>query len=247
VRSNTNFSAFNKRLRFGENMQYSMTKGHGIGVNTNTAGDYIGEGSALGFAYRIKNIIPVYDEGGNFAGSKGGWGNGESPVAIAYRAKDDVNKSNLFFGNAFGEYDIIKGLTFKTSFGIKYENYYSTDYTYPNLEFQEGSANNGVTETSGYNTEWTWTNTLNYKANFNDIHKLNVLLGTEAIDNTYRQVQGRGNDFFISDNTDFFYVSAAAKKSGESEGAFGSLFSIFGKVDYSLMDRYIFSATVRRD
>ena len=41
VRSNTNFSAFNKRLRFGENMQYSMTKGHGIGVNTNTAGDYI--------------------------------------------------------------------------------------------------------------------------------------------------------------------------------------------------------------
>lgn len=247
VRSNTNFSAFNKKLRFGENMQYSMTKGHGIGVNTNTAGDYIGEGSALGFAYRIKNIIPVYDEGGNFAGSKGGWGNGESPVAIAYRAKDDVSKSNLFFGNAFGEYDIIKGLTFKTSFGIKYENYYTTDYTYPNLEFTEGSANNGVTETSGYNTEWTWTNTLNYKANFNDIHNLNVLLGTEAIDNSYRQVQGRGNDYFISNNTDFFYVSAGAKKSGESEGAFGSLFSIFGKVDYSFMDRYIFSATLRRD
>ena len=109
VRSNTNFSAFNKKLRFGENMQYSMTKGHGIGVNTNTAGDYIGEGSALGFAYRIKNIIPVYDEGGNFAGSIGGWGNGENPVAIAYRAKDDVNRSNLFFGNAFGEYDILKG------------------------------------------------------------------------------------------------------------------------------------------
>ncbi|MDQ1149307.1 TonB-linked SusC/RagA family outer membrane protein [Sphingobacterium zeae] len=56
VRSNTNFSAFNKKLRFGENMQYSMTKGHGVGVNTNTAGDYIGEGSAIGFAYRIKNI-----------------------------------------------------------------------------------------------------------------------------------------------------------------------------------------------
>src|SRR5690606_5021839 len=98
VRSNTNFSAFNKKLRFGENMQYSMTKGHGIGVNTNTAGDYIGEGSAIGFAYRIKNIIPVYDEGGNFAGSRGGWGNGENPVAIAYRAKDNMNKSNFFFG-----------------------------------------------------------------------------------------------------------------------------------------------------
>lgn len=247
VRSNTNFSAFNKKLRFGENMQYSMTKGHGIGVNTNTAGDYIGEGSALGFAYRIKNIIPVYDEGGNFAGSIGGWGNGENPVAIAYRAKDDVNRSNLFFGNAFGEYDILKGLTFRTSFGIKYENYYGVDYTYPNLEFQEGSANNGVSETAGYNTEWTWTNTLNYKANFNDVHNLNVLLGTEAIDNSYRQVRGTGNDYFVTDNLDYFYVSSGSKKSGESEGTYGSLFSLFGKVDYSYKDRYILSATVRRD
>jgi len=247
VRSNTNFSAFNKKLRFGENMQYSMTKGHGIGVNTNTAGDYIGEGSALGFAYRIKNIIPVYDEGGHFAGSKGGWGNGENPVAIAYRAKDDVTRTNFFFGNAFGEYDILKGLTFRTSFGIKYENYYSLDYTFPNLEFQEGSANNGVTETSGYNTEWTWTNTLNYKANFNDEHSLNILLGTEAIDNTYRQVQGKGNDYFITNSLDYFYVSSGSKKSGESEGRYGSLFSIFGKVDYSFKDRYILSATVRRD
>ncbi|WP_324758890.1 SusC/RagA family TonB-linked outer membrane protein [Sphingobacterium thalpophilum] len=247
IRSNTNFSAFNKKLRFGENMQYSFTKGHGIGVNTNTAGDYIGEGSVIGFAYRIKNIIPVYDEGGHFAGSRGGWGNGENPVAIAYRAKDDVSKSNLFFGNAFGEYDIFKGLTFRTSFGIKYENYYSMDYTYPNLEFTEGSANNGVTETSGYNTEWTWTNTLNYKANFNDVHNLNILLGSEAIDNSYRQVQGKGNDYFITDNLDYFYVSSGSKKSGESEGNFGSLYSIFGKVDYSYKDRYLLSATVRRD
>lgn len=247
VRSNTNFSAFNKKLRFGENMQYSMTKGHGIGVNTNTAGDYIGEGSAIGFAYRIKNIIPVYDEGGNFAGSKGGWGNGENPVAIAYRAKDDVNRSNLFFGNAFGEYDILKGLTFRTSFGIKYENYYGVDYTYPNLEFQEGSANNGIAETAGYNTEWTWTNTLNYKANFNDVHNLNILLGTEAIDNSHRQVKGTGNDYFITNNLDYFYVTSGGKKSGESEGNYGSLFSMFGKVDYSYKDRYILSATVRRD
>ncbi len=247
VRSNTNFSAFNKKLRFGENMQYSMTKGHGIGVNTNTAGDYIGEGSAIGFAYRIKNIIPVYDEGGNFAGSIGGWGNGENPVAIAYRAKDDVNRSNLFFGNAFGEYDVLKGLTFRTSFGVKYENYYGVDYTYPNLEFQEGSANNGIAETAGYNTEWTWTNTLNYKANFNDVHNLNILLGTEAIDNSHRQVRGTDNDFFITNNLDYFYVGSGSKKSGVSEGTYGSLFSLFGKVDYSYKDRYILSATVRRD
>lgn len=247
VRSNTQFSTFDKKLRFGENFQYSMTRGHGMGVNTNTAGDYIGEGSALGFAYRIQNLIPVYDEGGNFAGSLGGWGNGENPVAMAYRAKDNNNKSNMFFGNAFAEYDVLKGLTFKTSFGIKYENYFNLSYTYPNLEFTEGSANNGMSETGGYTTEWTWANTLNYSATFSDKHRLNVLLGTEAIDNAYRQVRGSGNNFFISNSLDYLYLSQAEKTSATSEATLGSMFSVFGKIDYSFADRYIVSATLRRD
>ncbi len=249
LRSNTRFSAFNNKLRFGENMQYSFTEGFGVGVNTNVAGDYIGEGSALGFAYRIHNIIPVYDEGGNFAGSVGGqFGNGENPVAIAYRAKDNRNKSNMFFGNVFGEFDIVSGLTFRSSFGMKYENYNGVSYTYPNPEFTEGSFNNGINEYFGLNKEWTWTNTLNYKATFNDEHTLSILAGTEAIQNRNRQISGKGNGFFTMSSLDYLYLGAASTgRVSDGSGAIGSLFSIFGKVDYSFKDRYILSATVRRD
>jgi len=249
LRSNTRFSAFNNKLRFGENMQYSFTEGFGVGVNTNTAGDYIGEGSALGFAYRIHNIIPVYDMGGNFAGSVGGqFGNGENPVAIAYRAKDNKNKSNMFFGNVFGEYDILSGLTFRSSFGMKYENYNGISYTYPNPEFTEGSFNNGINEFFGLNKEWTWTNTLNYKATFNEDHSLAILAGTEAIQNRNRQIRGKGNGFFTMSTLDYLYLDAASTgRVSEGGGSVGSLFSIFGKVDYSFKDRYILSATVRRD
>ncbi|RKE52347.1 TonB-linked SusC/RagA family outer membrane protein [Sphingobacterium detergens] len=249
LRSNTRFSAFNNKLRFGENMQYSFTEGFGVGVNTNTAGDYIGEGSALGFAYRIHNIIPVYDMGGNFAGSVGGqFGNGENPVAIAYRAKDNKNKSNMFFGNVFGEYDIFSGLTFRSSFGMKYENYNGISYTYPNPEFTEGSFNNGINEFFGLNKEWTWTNTLNYKATFNEDHSLAILAGTEAIQNRNRQIRGKGNGFFTMSTLDYLYLDAASTgRVSEGGGSVGSLFSIFGKVDYSFKDRYILSATVRRD
>ncbi|MFU1858655.1 SusC/RagA family TonB-linked outer membrane protein [Sphingobacterium sp. NGMCC 1.201703] len=249
LRSNTRFSAFNNKLRFGENMQYSFTEGFGVGVNTNTAGDYIGEGSALGFAYRIHNIIPVYDMGGNFAGSVGGqFGNGENPVAIAYRAKDNKNKSNMFFGNVFGEYDIFSGLTFRSSFGMKYENYNGISYTYPNPEFTEGSFNNGINEYFGLNKEWTWTNTLNYKATFNEDHSLAILAGTEAIQNRNRQIRGKGNGFFTMSTLDYLYLDAASTgRVSEGGGSVGSLFSIFGKVDYSFKDRYILSATVRRD
>jgi TonB-linked SusC/RagA family outer membrane protein len=124
VRANTSVSGLNKKLRFGENMQYSYTEGFGFGVNPNVSGDYQDEGSAIGWAYRMPTIVPVYDIGGNFAGSKGSQlGNAQNPLGFLYRAKDNLNKSNFFFGNGFAEVDVLKGLVARTSFGLRYENY----------------------------------------------------------------------------------------------------------------------------
>ncbi len=128
----------------------------GVGVNPNVSGDYQGEGSAFGFAYRIPVIIPVYDIMGNFAGSRGDkLGNAQNPLAMLYRAKDNTQKRNFFFGNVFGEVDLVKGLVAKSSFGIRYENYSGISYNYPNLEFSEGSEANGMSENQGFNNEWT--------------------------------------------------------------------------------------------
>lgn len=248
IRTNTQFKAFDGKLRIGENLQYSYTEGFGIGVNPNTAGNYQGEGSVLGFAYRIQNIIPVYDEGGNFAGSYGGWGNGENPVAIAFRRKDNKNRSNFFFGNAFAEYDLLSGLTLRTNFGMRYENYNGISLNYPNPEFSEGSFNNGMSEYQGYFTEWTWSNTLKYDPYLGEDHNLTILAGTEAIKNRGRDLSGSRNSYFTLSSLDYFYLNAGTSNIGNaSSGSVGSLFSIFGKADYSFMDRYLLSVTVRRD
>ena len=248
-RSNTTVSAFNKHVRFGENAQYSYSEGYGFGVNPNTPGSYQDQGSALGWAYRIPTIIPVYDINGNFAGSRGSQlGNAENPLAVLYRAKDNVNKNNFFFGNIFAEGDILKGLVLKTNFGLRYENYNGLSMRYPNLEFSEGNNSNNLSEYQGYNTEWTWTNTLNYGATFNEKHRLNVLLGTEAIRSRSRQLNGARNDFFLLGDPNYYYLNTGSSNiSNSSTGAIGSLFSLFAKVDYSFNDRYLASFTVRRD
>lgn len=249
IRTNTAFKAFNNKVRFGENMQYAFTEGYGMGVNPNTAGGYQGDGSVMGWAYRIQNIIPVYDEGGNFAGSFGkNNGNGENPVAIAYRAKDNKNKSNFFFGNVFAEADLIKGLTLRTNLGMRYENYNGATYTYPNPEFSEGSFNNGMSEYYGFTTEWTWTNTLNYRPELGENHNLNVLAGTEAIENRWREISGSRNGYFTMSSMDYLYLNGGTSNIGNAgSGTVGSMYSVFGKVDYSYLNRYLFSATVRRD
>jgi TonB-linked SusC/RagA family outer membrane protein len=249
VRANTSVSALDKRLRFGENAQYSYTEGFGFGVNPNTAGEYQDEGSPIGWAYRIPTIIPVYDINGNFAGSRGSdLGNAENPVAFLYRAKDNLNKSNFFFGNAFAELDLIKGLTAKTSFGVRYENYNGLSLRYPNLEFSEGNNSNNLNEYQGYTTEWTWTNTLTYNTVFADKHRLNLLAGTEAIKSRNRQLNAGRNDFFLLGDLNYYYLGVGSSNiSNNSTGSVGSLFSIFGRADYSYNDRYLASVTLRRD
>src|SRR5690606_38958214 len=81
-----------------------------------------------------------------------------------------------------------------------------------------------------------------------DKHNLNILAGTEAIDNRSRDLSANRNGFFILNSLDYFYLNAGTTNFGNTgTGALGALFSIFGKVDYSFDDRYILSATVRRD
>jgi TonB-linked SusC/RagA family outer membrane protein len=248
-RSNTTISAFNKKVRFGENAQYSYSEGIGLGVNPNVSGEYQDEGSAISWAYRMPTIVPVYDIKGNFAGSRGSLlGNSQNAVGVLYRAKDNVNKSNFFFGNAFAEADIIPGLVARTNFGLRYENYNGITIVYPNLEFSEGSNTNNLGEYQGYTTEWTWTNTLTYNKVFNDVHRLNILAGSEAIRSRNRQLNAGRNDYFILGDLDYYYLNTGSSNiSNASTGSVGSLFSYFGRADYSYKDRYLASVTLRRD
>ncbi|PVD53283.1 TonB-dependent receptor [Terrimonas sp.] len=248
-RANTNFSMFDNRVRVGENFQFARTRSNGVGVNVNTSGDYQGEGSALGFAYRIQTIIPVYDEGGNFAGTRGDkLGNAQNPMAILYRAKDNYTMSNTLLGNVYAEVDILKGLVLRTSFGLRYENWNSFSASYPNPEHSEGSiTSNSMSENYGFNNDWTWTNTLNYKRSFGK-HGLNLLAGTEAIKTKYRYLSGGRNDFFILGNLDYYYLDAGSSNiSNSSNGSLSSLYSLFGKVEYNYDSKYILTGTLRRD
>src|SRR5690606_768837 len=158
----------------------------------------------------------------------------DNPLAVLYRAKDNVNKSGQFFGSAFADVEVLKGLNFRTTFGLRYENYNNVSIGYPNPERSEGSyTNNTLAETQGYNSEWTWSNTLTYKNTFNDLHSLTVMAGTEAVESTWHELIGNGNEFFRTGDLNYYYLNTAANTSSESAGTNGSLFSIFGRVDYA--------------
>lgn len=248
IRANTNFTAFNGALKIGENAQYSYSHSIGFATNVNTAGQYAGEGSPIGWAYRIQTIVPVHDIMGNFGGTRGsGLGNADNPLAILYRGKDNYGNDNQFFGSVYADLKIVNGLNLKTTFGTQYDNYNGIGIGYPNPERSEGSFVNALSEYQGWGTQWTWTNTLTYHRLWKK-HDVTLMGGTEAIKSTGRSLNGGGNTFALFGDINYYYLNTAtASKSSGSSGYQSTLASLFGRINYSFADKYIFSATIRRD
>lgn len=130
-------------------------------------------------AMRILPSIPIQDENGEYAGPTGNaeWnGNALNPVAIIneqnYRMKGFRILSNISL-----EWEIIKGLKFKTTggaeLGYDYNNSYIPKYKWGMNE----SKNTMQTVSSAYEQLYLWDNTLNYDKSFGK-HRINAMAGT---------------------------------------------------------------------
>ena len=249
VRSNVQYSGFDNHLRFGTNLQFSRTEGIGFATNTSSAGNYQQVYSPVGNVYKIQTIIPVYDIMGNFAGARGATlGDAKNPMAILFRAKDNYTHENRLFGNVYGEVDIMKDLTFISSFGVNLNNQNGQTIRYPAMEDAVSIATNGYGAAQGYGVQWTWTNTVSYKLQFNKVNFLNLLVGTEAIKNKYRTLSGSRDGYFILGDLDYYYLNTGSTSISNAEsGGRNTLASMFARADYSFNDKLLLSATIRRD
>ena len=130
-------------INFGLNL--TMTK-----VDNNRVGN-----SILTSRLTTPPNLPVYDENGNYTFSDA---NGvimfDNPVGVL-NEKVDWHTSFRSLDNAFVEWTILKGLKFKSSFGIDIE--YATNKSYNPRSVYSGSQRSGEAKKSSANT-YTWIN-----------------------------------------------------------------------------------------
>ncbi|MDQ3292243.1 MAG: SusC/RagA family TonB-linked outer membrane protein, partial [Bacteroidota bacterium] len=241
LRANTEFNV-NKRIRVGENFQVA------VGDRIVQPGSNGFENNPTSFAYRIQPLIPVYDVAGNFAGTRGtDLDNSNNPVSMLYRNKDNHQKEIRLFGNAYAEVDILKNLTAKTSFGVDYNLYNYRNYTFRDYESAEARGSNSLQTTNNYEWTWTWFNTLTYNTTFGENHRLNFLIGTEAIKD-YHEFFDASRTNFASDELDNRYLSGGTGVQTNNGGGWNwALASEFAKANYVFADKYLLEGTIRRD
>lgn len=241
LRLNTEFKV-KDFIRFGENFQFTFRENPNIGGPA-------GENDIL-FALSINPLLPVYDEGGGFAGTTAkGFNNSTNPIARRIRSKDNKGFSSGAFGNFYGEVDFLQHFTFRSSFGGSFGFFQNRFLNYRTYENSENVGSYTFGEGAGNFGGWTATNTIRYSQKFNK-HNVNFVGGIEAIsDGYFRQLNGSGlNPFTI--NASYLTITntdASGRAVNSSGNPLTKLFSQFGKVDYSYNDKYLFSGTLRRD
>jgi TonB-linked SusC/RagA family outer membrane protein len=252
-----------KRYSFRVNSEFKVLKGLRIGQNLQFTYRQVlaqgGENGGLGvaddendinLAYRMPTIIPIYDEFGGYAGTAAkGFNNPRNPVANRDGAANNRNFNGNGFGNLYAEYDVIPGLTVRSSIGGQFNSAYGWNYSRLQYENSENNSAFGYGEGAGFSFGWTLTNTANYKKRFGK-HSIDLLVGQEALNTgTGRNMSGNGlNPFsFDPDYVNLSTTSGTGRvvNSGYFKGV--NFFSLFGRVNYIYNDKYIVTGVLRRD
>ncbi|MDB5132396.1 MAG: SusC/RagA family TonB-linked outer membrane protein [Mucilaginibacter sp.] len=230
-------------IRVGENAYLFYKQNPTIG-NQN-------EGNLVSYIYREPPIIPLYDIAGNFAGTRSAsLSNSSNPFAIATRnAMYNTPNDWQMIGNMYAEVDFLKHFTLHTSIGGTIDNYYYHNFGADAYENAEGNTGgNSYTEGAGYNSNYTWQNTLKYGQILGK-HSINLLVGSEAITSYGRQVQAsRGG--YISADPNFILLNtglASTQQNNNPSVYSNTLMSYFARLEYAFNDKYLLQANVRRD
>jgi TonB-linked SusC/RagA family outer membrane protein len=230
------------------------------GINLNLSGattDLVGSsgdgaggngGSVVRYAYFRSPAIPIYDATGNFIDKPDRYdlfGDGYNPVGmLAY------NQNKRITDRIFGKYYVIlkpiEGLTITSNFGVDF-----TSQNQRRFDRNWGSGNrinnpNRLTVVDDRNHTLTFSNFATYTKAFGH-HGLTILAGTEAIKTELYEVAATDTQFANQSPTLTYLGNGLGQKTLSETRSGNALLSYFGKVSYDFNEKYLASATVRRD
>lgn len=238
--ANSEHQIVKDKLKVGENFTYTNTERKGVSDQD------IYNNSIRGFL-NASPVFPAYDEAGGFGMSP--WADESNPLGNLYYNNFNETRADRIVGNIFAEITLIEGLTFRTDIGLDIRNEQTRSFL-PEYYLSSGNNNSSsqVTQGSSRSRRWNWESVLRYHKQF-DKHNLDALVGTSAQKTTYEWSSATGFDLTFND-FDHAYLSNATNVENLVSGGRNSdyaLQSYFGRVLYDYDNRYLFTATLRRD
>ncbi|MDR1257843.1 MAG: TonB-dependent receptor [Tannerellaceae bacterium] len=242
------------------NSAFSPNKWLNIGANVNlsameTSGERgsQGDASVFGKTYTTQPWLPVYNVGGEYAGSVASAGGRDvSSVALIANQENDWNRNFRGQASLFAEIKPIEGLTVRTQFspqlGGRWERTFNEVTIMTN---REGASTNSLYELAEYNLDWQWTNTATYARTFNQNHQMTVIVGSEALSNGLgRRITATRQSYSFPGDINSWMIDNGSTANVSNSGYMHNnttMFGFFGRGDYVYKNKYMGTVTLRYD
>lgn len=276
IRMNSNYEVLNaqqerrflNKVTVGTNLSYARAKSVKIPGGENNMG-----GSVLGSATAMSPLVSVYatdaeaaaileahpyavtDENGRvFSLAPSNFQEIVNPLGLMHMPQKTKHNEDKIIGSFFAEVEVLKGLKFKSTYGVDLSFWGEDEYAFPYYLSQQTRLENTFDSfaRSQMNRGYAWQieNVFSYNETFGGVHNLGWMAGQSSREYKARQVSGTGYDLLAYDPYMATIHSATADPERQRASGFRSyttLSSYFGRLDYNYNERYMVQFTLRRD
>ncbi|MFM2327211.1 MAG: hypothetical protein RIR31_1413, partial [Bacteroidota bacterium] len=203
--------------------------------------------------YNIRNTMAalptqsMYNTDGSYSGPVGqaSWyGDIRNPIGTATLTENKTNGYNIL-GNLYAELSITKNLKFRSTGGIQ-ASFWNERTWAPAYNWQPiPQPNSYLFQSSNKSISLLWDNYLTYNKVFNQKHNVTLLGGSSAQNNRFDNMSGSIQNF--ASNSTQQLANGTSQQTINGNASEWALLSLLARANYSYDNKYLFTATMRRD
>lgn len=231
------------------NNEYYITDDFQIGHNLGLVYEsFQNAPGVVGSAYRGDPTIPVFTEDGDYSPTdvRASVGN---PVAQFEFNSNNENERNRLAGNVYANFYFLDNFQLRSNLGVdanrtEGKNFSPIYFVSP----IQNSEQRSLSVSNNFSRNLLWENTLKYQQEWTD-HRFDALIGY-TVEEFKTESLGGSRIGIVGDDPSLWYLNAGDDSEGvsnsNSAGEWG-MESFLGRVNYNFLERYLLTATIRRD
>ena len=239
ARINVNHKMFEERLKLNANISNTHYKMNNF-LESQSGG---ANGGMINNALKGDPTQPVYKADGSF--NEYSDLNFRNPVSM-FKQITDISEGNRLIANADLEFFFIpKTLSLKTNLSYDVDNSARNIYQPMTSKIAAQYGGRAVVQNNTYSNKLIETY-LQYNKTFNEKHALNLVGGYswQEFENKFSSITGEG---FVTDNLREDNIGGAKTQKAMNNHEVNRLISFYGRANYTYNNKYLLTATVRKD
>lgn len=234
-------------IRSRVNLDFEVTDYLKVGINSQfSSRDESVVQANLGGMYSTSPYAQKYEEDGSIKWFPHGYIGGQNPL-INYLGQDRFHKRNSFFSALFAEFKLPFGITFRSSYQPRIESI--RDYNYWSPETITGGqtyAGGRATRFESNTYEWMVDNLLKWNEEFG-IHRFDVTFLYNLEKNRIYSSSMANQTFLPSSVLGYHGMQFGGDPTINTNDITYTGDGLMGRLNYTLMDKYLFTGSIRRD